>query len=107
MSDLKVFFMILTAALVTQLTRFTPFVLFQKRKTPEFVAYLGKTLPHAIMGMLVIFCLKNIRFTSASAFLPELIAAAATAGLHYLKRNTLLSIVGGTVIYMLLIRFVF
>lgn len=97
----------LTAA-VTILIRFLPFMIFTKgRKTPEFIEYLGKVLPYSIMGMLVIFCLKNISFVNAPHGLPEIIACGVVAGLHIWKRNTLLSIIGGTACYMLLIRFVF
>ena len=97
----------LTAA-VTILIRFLPFMIFTKgRKTPEFIEYLGKVLPYSIMGMLVLFCLKNISFVNAPHGLPEIIACGVVAGLHIWKRNTLLSIIGGTACYMLLIRFVF
>ncbi|MBQ4062374.1 MAG: AzlD domain-containing protein [Christensenellaceae bacterium] len=95
-------------ALVTVLIRFLPFIIFKKgRETPPFVTYLGKVLPYAIMGMLVVFCLKNISFIDAPHGLPELIACAIVAGLHLWKRNTLISIVGGTACYMLMIRFIF
>ena len=86
-------------ALGTQLTRFLPFLIFNEhKKTPLFVQYLGKVLPGAIFSMLIIYCLKNISFTQG---------IAVTAGLHLWKRSMLLSIAGGTIVYMLLIRFVF
>ena len=92
----------------TQLTRFLPFLIFSEhRKTPPFVQYLGKVLPGAIFAMLVVYCLKNVSFKAYSYGLPELIGIAATAGLHLWKRNILISIAGGTAVYMLLIRFVF
>ena len=95
-------------ALGTILTRFLPFLIFSgKKKTPAVIQYLGKVLPSAIFAMLVIYCLKNVSFRTYSYGLPELIAIAVTAGLHFWKRQMLLSIAGGTIVYMLLLRFVF
>lgn len=95
-------------SLVTILLRFLPFLIFNgKRKTPAFIAYLGKVLPYSIMGMLVVYCLKNVSVFDGSHGLPELISCALIVLLHTWKRNTLLSIVGGTACYMLLIQFVF
>ena len=100
--------LVIVVMLVTMLTRFLPFLLFgEKRKTPELVVYLGKVLPFAIMGMLVVYCLKDVQFLSAPYGVPELIGIAITAGLHIWKRNSLLSIGVGTVSYMLLVQFVF
>ncbi len=95
-------------ALATMATRFLPFLVFSGRKpTPRYIQYLGKALPAAIFGMLVIYCLKDVSLTTGNHALPELLAVAATAGLHAWKRRMLLSIAGGTVCYMLLIQFVF
>ena len=95
-------------ALATMLTRFLPFLLFSSRRpTPKYVRYLGRALPPAIFGMLVVYCLKNVSIVSGSHGLPELIAIAITVGLHLWKRQTLLSIAGGTIAYMLLIQLVF
>ena len=95
-------------ALATILTRFLPFLLFSSgRPTPKYVRYLGRALPPAIFGMLVVYCLKNVSIVSGSHGLPELIAIAVTVGLHLWKRQTLLSIAGGTIAYMLLIQLVF
>ncbi len=95
-------------SLVTIGLRFLPFLIFNgKRSTPEFVTYLGRILPYAIMGMLVVYCLKGITITAAPYGLPELIACAAVVLLHLWKRNTLISIVGGTACYMLLVQVVF
>lgn len=95
-------------ALATMLTRFLPFLLFSsKRPTPKYVQYLGKALPPAIFGMLVVYCLKSVSIVSGSHGLPELIAIAVTVGLHLWRRQTLLSIAGGTVAYMLLVQLVF
>ena len=100
--------LIAVAALVTMSTRFLPFLIFgEKRKTPQIVLYLGKVLPCAIMGMLVIYCLKDVQFLAGSFGIPEILACAAVAGLHIWKRNTLLSIGAGTVFYMILVQFVF
>ncbi|WP_343209617.1 branched-chain amino acid transporter permease [Anaerolentibacter hominis] len=95
-------------ALGTILTRFLPFLLFPDRKTPpRYISYLGKVLPCAVIGLLVVYCLKNITFTALGGWLPELIAIGSIVLLHSWKKNTLLSIAGGTVIYMLLVQFVF
>ena len=91
---------------VTVLLRFLPFLLFRK-KTPAYIVYLGKVLPAAIIGMLVIYCLKDVTPTVRPHGLPEGIAAVCVIGLQTWKRNSLLSILGGTVIYMLLIQLVF
>ena len=95
-------------ALATMLTRFLPFLLFSSRRpTPKYVRYLGRALPPAIFGMLVVYCLKNVSIVSGSHGLPELIAIAVTVGMHLWKRQTLLSIAGGTIAHMLLIQLVF
>ena len=100
--------LIAVAVLVTMATRFLPFLIFgEKRKTPPIIEYLGKVLPCAIMGMLVVYCLKDVSFLSAPFGLPELIACVVVAALHMWKRNSLLSIGGGTVCYMLLVQLVF
>ena len=99
---------IAVAGAVTLLLRFLPFLIFGgKRETPPYMVYLGKVLPYAIMGMLVIYCLRGISFTATANFLPELIACAVVVLAHVWKRNTLLSIISGTVCYMLLVQFVF
>ena len=100
--------MIAIMALATMATRFLPFLIFgENRKTPQLVTYLGKVLPCAIMGMLVVYCLKDVSLTSAPFGLPELIGIAVVALLHIWKRNSLLSIGVGTVCYMLLVQLVF
>lgn len=99
---------IAVAGAVTLMLRFLPFLIFGgKQETPPYIVYLGKVLPYAIMGMLVIYCLRGISFTAAANFLPELIACAVVVLAHVWKRNTLLSIISGTVCYMLLVQFVF
>ena len=96
------------AALVTMALRFLPFIIFRgDRETPAYITYLGKVLPFAIMGMLVVFCLKGVSFAAAPYGIPEFLACGAVAALHMWKRNTLLSITGGTVLYMVLVQLVF
>lgn len=99
---------IIVAALVTVLLRFLPFIIFKgNRETPKIISYLGKYLPYAIMAMLVVYCLKSVSLTAYPFGLPELVGVAVVVLLHIWKRNTLLSIASGTVVYMLLIQLVF
>lgn len=92
----------------TMLTRFLPFILFPANKeTPAFVLYLGRVLPFAIIGFLVVFCLKNVNLLAAPHGIPEAIAMLVIVGLHLWKRNVLLSIGGGTIVFMLLVQNVF
>ncbi len=100
--------MIAVIALVTAALRFLPFWIFRNnRETPPLISYLGQVLPYAIMGMLVVYCLKDISFTRAPFGIPEILGCAVVALLHIWKRNTLLSIGAGTVCYMLLVQFIF
>ncbi len=99
---------IVVAAVCTFATRLFPFALFGgKKEVPEFVKYLGDILPVAIIGVLIVYCLKDFTTGNVNTIVPQLIAAAATAGVHLWKHNTLLSIAVGTIGYMLLIHFVF
>lgn len=108
MNDTYVLAMIAVAATVTAGLRFAPFLIFGKgRQTPPLVTYLGKVLPFAIMGMLVVYCMKDVSFVSAPFGIPELLGCTVVALLHIWKRNTLLSIGVGTVAYMLMIQFLF
>lgn len=108
MDKLHSLLLVAVVVLVTGLTRFLPFWIFGgSRKTPELIARLGKVLPFAIMGMLVVYCLKDISFLTPPHGIPELLGCAAVTLLHVRKRNTLLSIGAGTVFYMLLVQFVF
>ena len=97
---------ILTMAAVTALLRFTPFIVF-RRRTPPYIAYLGRVLPPALIGMLVIYCFKDVSFSAAPHGLPELISALCIVALHVWKRSSLVSILGGTAIYMILVQVVF
>ena len=103
---MKTAILILTMSAGTILTRFLPFLAFRKH-TPQYVSYLGRVLPPAIIGMLVIYCLKDITPAVHPFGIPELIAVVCTAGLQVWRRNSLVSILAGTVIYMVLIRMVF
>ena len=98
----------IVAVMVTAATRFIPFLIFRKKEsTPAIITYLGQVLPCAIIGMLVVYCLKDIQFLRAPFGVPELIACGVVALLHIWKRNSLLSIGVGTVCYMLLVQLVF
>ena len=92
----------------TMLTRFLPFIIFpENRETPKYVAYLGRMLPAAVIGMLVVYCLKETNVFAGNHALPELISIIVIVFLHVWKRQILLSIGAGTVLYMLLVQFVF
>ena len=93
-------------SVMTILTRFLPFIVFRKN-TPRYITYLGKVLPPAIIGMLVIYCLKDVSLLAKPFGIPELIAAACVVGLQVWKRNSLISILSGTVVYMVLVQMVF
>lgn len=99
---------IAVAAIVTLFIRAIPFVLFGgKREVPETVTYLGKVLPPAIMVILVVYCVKGINLMVGNHGIPELLSIAVVASLHIWKRNTLLSIAAGTILYMILVQVVF
>lgn len=108
MNNLHTWGMVAVIALVTALTRFLPFAIFRgNQKTPKIIDKLGRILPYAMMGMLVVYCLKGVTFTSLGGFLPALIACVVVTALHLWRRNTLLSIIGGTLVYMLFVQFIF
>ncbi len=99
---------ILTIAVITFGLRAAPFVLFSKTGgTPKVITYLGNTLPPAVMGMLIVYCLRNISVLESPFGIPELIAVVTVAVLHLWRKNNLLSILGGTGLYMVLIQMVF
>ncbi len=94
--------------LATLITRFVPFFVFSaKRTAPPFVRYLGKALPPALFGLLVVYCLKAVDILGGTHGLPEAIALLVVLLLHLWKRQMLLSVAGGTVCYMLLVQAVF
>ena len=108
MTTTQIILTVAAVALGTALTRFLPFLIFPAGKpTPKYIQYLGKYLPSAVFGLLVVYCLKNVTLLSGSHGLPEAIAIAVTAGLHLWRKQMLLSIAGGTVCYMLLVQMVF
>lgn len=95
---------ILFVVIGTMTTRFLPFIIFPESKTPpKIVTYLGTVLPYAVIGLLVVYCLKDAVFSEYHA-LPELIAIAAVVIIHKWKKNTLLSISTGTILYMILVQ---
>lgn len=98
---------IAVCALCTFIERALPFLIFRGKEVPEIIRYLGRVLPMAIMATLVMYCLKGITFSSVAGFAPPLIASALTALLHIWKKNTMLSIFGGTICYMILVQVVF
>ena len=99
---------ILAVTLGTQITRWLPFLMFPENKQPpKVVLYLGRVLPPAMMGLLVVYSLRSTDLLGGSHGIPEAIAVAVTAGLHLWRRNTLLSILAGTACYMALVQLVF
>lgn len=105
-NTLYAFLVVAVIAGVTALLRFLPFLIFNgTREVPKFVHYLGNVLPYSIMAMLVVYCLKDVSFANHMDWLPELISVIGVVILHVWKRNTLLSIIGGTACYMLLTHF--
>ena len=107
MFDTHAAWLIAVIALVTIALRFLPFLIFRGRETPKFIAYLGKVLPFSIMGMLVVYCLRNTSFAAIPFGIPEIIGVSVVVVIHLWKRNTLLSIISGTVCYMVLVQMVF
>ena len=91
----------------TLITRFLPFLVFSGKETPKFVKYLGEYLPGAVFAMLVVYCLKNVSIIDGSHGIPEAISLVTVVLLHLWKRQMLLSISIGTVLYMILIQTVF
>lgn len=108
MNNTYIWSMIAVMVLVTAALRFLPFIVFNSnQKTPKIIEKLSNILPYAIMGMLVVYCIKSISFTSIAGFLPIMIASLVVVVLHIWKRSTLISIIGGTVCYMILVQLVF
>lgn len=92
----------------TMMTRFLPFLVFPAdKKTPSYIQYLGKVLPAALFGLLVIYCLRNVSIWTENHAIPEFLAIALVVGIHLWKRNMLLSIAAGTIFYMFLVQMVF
>ena len=105
MIDMRAAALIAVCAAVTILLRFLPFLIFGgKKEIPGYITYLSGVLPYAIMGMLMVYCLRNVDLFAETHSIPEILASAAVVGLHVWKRNTLLSIAVGTVFYMFLVQ---
>ena len=109
MTTAQIFITIAMGTAATMITRFLPFVVFSSKnqEPPEVVRYLGRVLPAAIFGMLIIYCLKSVTPLAGSHGIPEAIALLVTVGLHKWKHQTLISIAGGTLCYVLLVQLVF
>lgn len=106
MYDVHAMYIVLIAGAVTVMLRVLPFLAFGKRR-PEFVLYLGRVLPYAVMAMLVVYCLKDADIFSGSHGVPEGLACLVVIVLHIWQRNTLLSIIAGTVLYMFMVQYIF
>jgi len=109
MTDLRLTYLLLVVLVMTLATYFTraaPFIFFSKREPPAFLNYLQRLMPAVVMVVLVFASYKDINFGAAPHGIPALAAGMLTAGLHFWKRNTLLSIAGGTALYMVLIRLI-
>lgn len=108
LTPMQILITIFMVVIGTMITRFLPFIIFKNHnKDSKYINYLGEVLPYAAIGLLVIYCLKNVSFTSTSLWLPEAIAIVCIIALHYWKENTLLSIGAGTAIYMFLVQVIF
>ena len=108
MNSTEIIITILLVALATMLTRFLPFLIFSRRgEPPKYLAYLGRVLPPAVFAMLVVYCLKGVTLLSSPYGTPELVSVAAVVVLHLLFRKTLLSVIGGTGLYIMLVNLVF
>lgn len=108
LSSTQTLIMIFCIAAGTMITRFLPFALFPENKeVPSFVTYLGEALPSAMMGLLVVYCLRNVSILSSPFGIPEILSILLIIVIHKYKNNTLLSIGGGTFLYMFLIQAVF
>ena len=108
MTTLQIAALVAVMAVVTFLTRALPFLLFGRGgEPPKVVLYLGRFLPPAVIAMLIVYCYRGTSFAVVSGWVPGLIAGAAVVLLHVWKRNNMLSIVGGTILYMVLVQAVF
>ncbi len=99
---------VLVMAIFTALTRFVPFIAFPEgRRKPKVITYLGKVLPFALIGMLLVYCFKDVSLFEYPFCIPEILASLLVAILHFWKKNTLLSVFVGVIFYMALVQFVF
>ena len=108
LTPVQTFIIIFMVTIGTMITRFLPFLVFKgNRSNNSYIGYLSRVLPYSVIGLLIVFCLKDISLKSPVYGLPEIISIGCIITLHYWKENTLLSIGAGTVIYMVLVQFVF
>lgn len=108
MTDTQAVLTVAVTAAVTLLLRMLPFIILgEAKKTPPFIMWLGNVLPYAIMGMLSVYCLRGVSFASAVEYVPPSVSVLVVVLLHIWRRNTLISILGGTVCYMILVQAVF
>lgn len=108
MTTLEIALSVAVMALVTFLTRALPFLLFDRGgEPPKVILYLGKYLPPAVIAMLIVYCYRNVGFDAIANWMPAFLAGGAVVALHLWKRNDMLSIVGGTILYMVLVQVVF
>ncbi|MCL2367288.1 MAG: AzlD domain-containing protein [Oscillospiraceae bacterium] len=108
MTTLQALIIIGVLALGTAITRFLPYVFFPNvASAPKYITYLGKMLPTSAISLLVVYCLRYVNFTNAPHGIPEAVGITVVAALHIWRKNTLLSIAAGTVVYMGLVQFVF
>ena len=108
MTTLQIAALVAVMAVVTFLTRALPFLLFGRGgEPPKVVLYLGRFLPPAVIAMLIVYCYRNTSFAAVSGWVPGLIAGSAVVALHVWKKNNMLSIVGGPILYMVLVQLIF
>lgn len=108
LTPIHILIIVIMVTIATMITRFLPFIIFQHSKSnSSFIRYLGQVLPYSAIGLLVVYCLKNVNIKSPTNWIPEAIAIIFISILHYWKGNTLLSIGAGTIIYMILVQVVF
>ena len=108
MSDSHAMIILLVIGFVTLMTRILPVLIFGRgEKVPDYILYLGKSVPFTAMGLLIVYCLKDVPIREVPHGLPELIALSVVSGTYLWKRNSILSVVIGTAIYMLLVQAVF
>ena len=108
MTDIDAMLIILVIGLATLLTRILPVLIFGRgEKVPGYIVYLGKVVPYTAMGLLIVYCLRDVSFLEGSHGLPEIIALAVVSISYIWKKNAILSVVIGTVLYMFLLQMVF
>lgn len=105
---IRALIMIIIMGAATFATRIVPVLIFgRKDKVPEFILYLGRTVPYTAMGLLIVYCFKDVSLLSGTHALPEIISLAVVTATYLWKRNTVASVALGTVCYMMLVQKVF